>query len=414
MIFSMRRETSVATRRGRLVALFCAVMAISLCLISIADWLTAIASPAHGSHRFIFPLSAWIVYYAAAELARSGHVALIFDPGRFAGYQQSLSRGPGIEPLPFSPWLYPPSYLALLLPFASLPFFLSCAIFEALGLVGAAAALAWREGRVAWRCVLALLAAPAVYATAFAGQNAFLSTGLLLGGMRLVARRPVLAGLLLGLLSYKPQLGLMIPVALVGLRAWRAFFAAAGTVAAMVGVSILLFGFEPWRLWLDLGVAARQGFRAQWFHWGFLQGFSIDVCARLLGAPAILADALQGIAVVLAGAAVYAAHARPIEADARLAVLCAATTLGAPHLGAYDLLPLAAGAILIYPRLLVRGLPLAEAGLLGLAWILPELRPAFFAIGLAAPFVIAAFLVFALRLGWRPQPAPAAIASVGE
>jgi hypothetical protein len=54
------------------------------------------------------------------------------------------------------------------------------------------------------------------------GQNSTWTPGLFGGGLSLLERRPLLAGGLLGLLIYKLQLGLLIPVALLAGRHWRA------------------------------------------------------------------------------------------------------------------------------------------------------------------------------------------------
>src|SRR5258707_10279692 len=70
--------------------------------------------------------------------------------------------------------------------------------------------------------LLLALAAPAVFINAVGGQNGTWTAALFGGGLGLLERRPLLAGGLLGLLIYKPQLGLLIPVALLAGRHWRA------------------------------------------------------------------------------------------------------------------------------------------------------------------------------------------------
>ena len=86
--------------------------------------------------------------------------------------------------------------------------------------------------------------------TSIAGQNAFLTLALLLGGVGLLGRRDFAAGAILGLLSYKPQLALMVPVALLAARHWRALAGAAVSASFAVALSAATFGLAPWWDWL--------------------------------------------------------------------------------------------------------------------------------------------------------------------
>ena len=121
--------------------------------------------------------------------------------------------------MPFYGWHYPPFFFAIALAVAALPY--------ALGLV----ALAGRElcrlsrGASARSCraretLLVAAAFPAVLVNIGHGQNGFLTAALLGGALLLLDRRPWLAGVLIGLLAYKPQFGVLIPIALLAGRRW--------------------------------------------------------------------------------------------------------------------------------------------------------------------------------------------------
>ena len=62
-----------------------------------------------------------------------------------------------------------------------------------------------------------------------------------------IDRRPVLAGILFGLLTFKPHLGVLIPFALLVLGAWRVIAVAAVTTLLLVAGSVAVFGTEPWQ-----------------------------------------------------------------------------------------------------------------------------------------------------------------------
>ena len=215
-------------------------------------------------------------------------------------------------------------------------------------------------------------------------------------GLRLLDRRPVLAGALLGCLCYKPHIGALIPVALVAGRHWRAFAAAAGSVTVLVCASVLLFGVEPWLGFVRHALAASGNYGSGRIDLaGMVTPFAL---ARLLGVPVGWASAAQ--AVVALGMAVIVwrnwrlGRPGPEAAGGRAACLIAATMLAVPVLLLYDLMlaqvalafltarrdrPLALVAIAVYAAPMicraiagvtdVQTAPLIVAALLALAWI---------------------------------------------
>ena len=86
---------------------------------------------------------------------------------------------------------------------------------------------------------------------AFTGQNSFLTGAILIAGITLLDRRPVLAGVLLGVLTYKPQLFLMVPVALLAGGHWKAIAAGIVTTALLALLSLALLGPDLWHQWLQ-------------------------------------------------------------------------------------------------------------------------------------------------------------------
>ena len=76
------------------------------------------------------------------------------------------------------------------------------------------------------RCWIAA-AFPAVFINIGHGQNGFLTAALLGGALHWLDRKPWLAGILIGLLAYKPQFGVLIPIALLAGQRWTTIGAAA-------------------------------------------------------------------------------------------------------------------------------------------------------------------------------------------
>jgi arabinofuranan 3-O-arabinosyltransferase len=175
-----------------------------------------------------------------------------------------------------------------------------------------------------------------VFVNATGGQNGTWTAALFGGALSLLKRRPIIAGTLLGLLIYKPQLGLLIPVALLARRHWRAFAAASVTAGALVGLSWLTFGPDLWahylrNLTLLRHVILEDG-SGVWHRF-----VSVFVAARRLGAPVEVGYMMQALAGALACVAVAWVWFRETRANIKNAVLLLGTCLATPYLQDYDL-----------------------------------------------------------------------------
>ena len=215
---------------------------------------------------------------------------------------------------------------------------------------------------------------PAVPFNVMTGQNAFFTSALLVGGFGLIGRYPVLGGALLGILSFKPQLWLMVPVALLAARQWRALGGAAASAFILALVSLVVFGPEIWRAWIGLVTGMDEAYSA-WVTNGRLNGMSVFACLTWLGAPRGIANLGQALAIAVAAAIVYWVFRRPAPGALQLAVLLAATMLAAPHASASDavLLALATSLYVVAPgRGVLRPSQLALAAAL---WISPLFNP---------------------------------------
>ena len=99
--------------------------------------------------------------------------------------------------------------------------------------------------------VLGVIVAPASTASIAAGQSGFLAAALITAGVRLAGSRPVLGGILLGILSYTPQLGFLVPIALAAAGFWPAFLAASVTAIGLAVVATFAFGWAIWPAWIS-------------------------------------------------------------------------------------------------------------------------------------------------------------------
>lgn len=301
------------------------------------------------------------VFWAAARLALQGLALDAFDVAR-------LQEVSGVVDDEWMPWAYPPGFLMLLMPFALLPF---APAWGAFNLAGAGALLwalkAFSAGRV--QVLLAAGLAPAMLPCLLVGQTTLLwAAGLVAALAALRADRPVLAGICIGLLTLKPQLGLLIPVALLACGAWRAMIAAALTALVLAAIPTALFGAAYWPQML--ATMGRHGDIVRTTIAGLKLMISAYSALASLGVPEPLALALQWALAGLAAVAVFVVWRRPAAGfDRRAAMLLTAIPLASPYLWHYES-ALMAPAALFMLRAGVIGARPAAGLILGLAmWI---------------------------------------------
>jgi alpha-1,2-mannosyltransferase len=340
------------------------------------------------------PSQDWMVFYTAARAYWGDNLQLIFEGDRFTEAINDRFSTWLSWPLPLHPWLYPPHFLLYLLPFGLIPPALSCALFLLAGFTQLVAAT-WtvaQGARQRWIHGASLALCPAAAITICLGQNAFLTSALLVGGFGLAGRRPLLGGTLLGALSFKPQLWLLVPVALVAAGQWLVLASAVATASLLMLASLLIFGSEPWRAWLDLMIRPSALYES-WNSIGRLNGQSVYTCVALLGASKTLANLVQGLASMLAAGCVFWVFRRPTAPGLQLSVLLAATMLAAPHIIGYDAVMLSVAATLLFCRASGKRLRIGEAMIIIVAWLSPLANPpSVFWPGLFTPIVISLFI----------------------
>jgi len=287
------------------------------------------------SHRWLLdanghPLATdFLSFWSAGRLALSGHAAQAYDWPAMHALQQQLMHHAAAG---FLGWAYPPLFFTVAMLLALLPY--------------GAAFLAWIGVSIALyatsvmviardrRALFLALAAPASLACATVGQNGFLTAALMAGVLLQLERRPLLAGLLLGLLTYKPHFGLLFPVALLFGGHWRTFAAA---VVSTVMILCLSWLVTPDSLAAFAGhLSGMSNDFLSHGRAGFYKLQSVYGLIRMTGAPDSVAFAVQGLLfLAMAG---FTAWLWRTEKDVslRCAGLCAATLLATPYLFLYD------------------------------------------------------------------------------
>jgi len=346
---------------------------LGLSVLTIAGWLALSEGMVDRNGK---PLGTdFSSFYAAGALVLDGRAGDVYDmAAHYAREQQIFGAS-----TPYYAWLYPPIFLLIATPLAAMPYPLALAVWQGasfalyLVVIGAIARRMQRPGAALGPLWLLIAASfPAVLINLGHGQNGCLSAGLLGAALLAVPARPIAAGVLFGLLSYKPQLAIVVPVALLAAGQWRIIVAAGVTVMALICISSLLFGMELWHGFADSLETSRSLLLEQG-DVGFAKLQSVFAATRLWGGSVPLAYATQALAsaVVLCSVA-WTWHSK-VDPDHKAALLVVATLLASPHVLDYDLTILAPAIAFFSRHGLRRGFRDYEISILGAAWAVPLL-----------------------------------------
>ena len=302
--------------------------------------------------------------WAAGRVAASGAVAVLADPVSFTAYLRD-TFGPGI---PDQIWPYPPPILMLARPLAALPIVVGFVLYAALGIT--ALLLALRCSTLSGLQKAAILFSPAVAANALTGQTGALISALLLGGLSLIERRPMWAGVLLGALIIKPQFAILMPIGLIAGRHWKVLASSCASGVMLALSSLILFGVIPW-VEFFLGQKAVSAYVGAPWEAGPAQSLFTNafMVARSLGANLHAAYAVQAVVTVGCGYAVSRLWLAPnVSNNIRTVATLSLTLLAAPWVHTYDMPALAVAVVMLLP---------AEPGwrrsALAFAWLWPGL-----------------------------------------
>ena len=314
-------------------------------------------------------------FYAAGSLALEGHAAGIYDmAAHYAREQQIFGAA-----TPYYGWLYPPIFLLVAVPLALLPYAVALIVWQGaslalyLAVIAAILAKPRRDDGAIARLWLPVAAAfPAVFVNLGHGQNGFLTAGLLGAALLSLPRRPLLSGILFGLLAYKPQFGLLIPVALLAAGQWRATISAGLTVVALMAVATLAFGTDIWWAFAASTETSRKLLLEQG-DVGFEKLQSVFATIRMWGGGVPLAYWAQGAASVAAIGGLAWLWRNSADRDLKAALLMIATLLASPHALDYDLTILGPAIAFFVASSWSNGFRDFDISLLAAAWITPLL-----------------------------------------
>jgi len=314
----------------------------------------------------LFFMLAYIkIIWATYQEQTPGHLSLYGDFFAIWSYAKIVTQHPVVELYDFAtlharqielgmgpehtyPFPYPPTFLFLIWPLNLLGYDADYLVWT----LGSLVLFVWVVRRTCSNRLfftLGIIVAPATTASIFAGQSGFLAATLVTAGIRLAKSRPIVAGILLGLLSYKPQLGLLVPIALAAGGLWVTIGVASITVVVMVAAATLAFGWDIWHAWLAMLPAYADIFDASTTP--LRSRPTVLANLQMLGISLPLARLIQALVAMVVALCVWRCFRREPGRLAAAALLVG-TFLATPHAFYYDLpMTLAAMVLFIEDRL---------------------------------------------------------------
>ena len=328
----------------------------------------------------------------------SGIFAVSSDPSRvydFTAYSaaQATLVGPTIG-TPFFHFNYPPTALFLSYPIGFMPYLVAFVVWVAATLLLYQATIYAIIPRPV--ALIAALLPVAVPENALLGQNGFLTAALIGLSLVFLERRPLLSGILLGLLTYKPQFGVLFPFALLASRNWRTLCSATATSLTLGVTAAVVFGYQGWPSFITALLGRNSSLSPDGEVELSLQ--SIYGLLHWAGASVWIAWAVHLTIAAIVTVIVCALWAKPIPYSLKAAMISIGAVTVTPYLLAYDLCILSIAVAFLVRDGMSRGfLPGERTGLLiCFAGLFPVATP-------IAPIICAVLLFLIVRriVAWR-------------
>jgi arabinofuranan 3-O-arabinosyltransferase len=326
--------------------------------------------------------------WTAGQLVLDGQAAAVYD---WTIHRAVENKALGYEFDVYFGWHYPPPYLFIATALALLPYLAAYFLWLAMTLPMFLCTVRWIVGHPSGWVIAAGF--PAILTNIIVGQNGFLTASLIGGGLGFMQKRPVLSGICLGLLTYKPQFGLLFPIVLIAARRWTVFWTAAIVGIALALASWAAFGMEAWQAFIDwLPVTSNAVLSEGRANLGRQQ--SIFAFVRVLGGDETLAWAAQiAAAGTIATALIFLWRSRAAF-ELKAAALAAGTLLATPYVYLYDVVVLAVAAAFFVRLCIADGFRTYEPATLAAVAVLLSSFPFVRAPVALGATVIMIFLIF--------------------
>lgn len=272
----------------------------------------------------------YATFYTTGKMVLSGDISNIYD---FRIHHALLESRFGSIPYLLE-WIYPPTFLTPIVPLSVLPFQISLAVWLILTFIPAAVAAYFLSNRNKL-APFAYLMFPGTFLNIRWGQNGFLTASLIGFGVYFAETNPVLSGLMLGLLTFKPQMALIPFAVLFFLKKWKTLGWSCAFASIFAVFSGIIFGFDTWASFFATSSVNATMLADSWkgTKWGIPTLSTSLRCMGLSGWP------LYSILAAVAALALYACirvwkQTKSFSLRASALVFCIFLSL--PYISLYD------------------------------------------------------------------------------
>ena len=311
----------------------------------------------------------YVAFWGAARAVDQGEAAAIYEMANFEAHL--LEEGPPRERYGLT-WQYPPTYFFFIIPLLLFPFFLGYVAWSvstmALFLGTMRATL-----KLQWLGLFMVAALPVTFNAIITGQNGFLTASLLVLAAALPDKRPIIAGVAAGLLTFKPQLGVLLPFAYLAGGYWKSFITAAVVAIAMATASVGVFGLETWQAFITSIISVSEGVSNAVYPIHKMP--TVFAAFHKSGLPREAAMIVQAIAAMGAITLIIWVWRTLKDMEMRAAILCAAAYLCTPYAYYYEMTILVFPAVVLVKKAMQSGYLRGEEIALGFLWIIPMFLP---------------------------------------
>jgi hypothetical protein len=289
------------------------------------NWSMGMFHPSPLSHTM--PEEDFANLWSAGHLIRLGRIDWLYSPNLFTMWKQSQFDASLVA----ENWIYPPTVLLLGVPLSYLPLVPAFLLWDAGSLVMALFLLRWAG--LSWPILLVGLLGPATWRSLVLGQYGTVTGALVIAGLLFAPRGPLRAGILLGLATLKPQQGIVVPVAWLAARYWRAIIAAGLTFGLLGGIVTAWLGWHAWAVFFaNSSAMGRVILDAPPPQNNINTGVSVFWMCRTLGSSVAVAYAAQIPVTITAIILTYLAwRKRDVDLHGRIAFTVCASLMITPY-----------------------------------------------------------------------------------
>lgn len=312
-------------------------------------------------------------YWSASKLALSGNAELVYDIEKLHNIQLLFL---GSTHFYGSGWYYPPTFLLMVLPLGFIPYLVSFSLW--IGITLLLFMFVLYHIKPSPLCLIFLFLFPGIFENFLFGQNGYLSGILLGGGLLLLNRSPLVAGIFFGLLSYKPNFLPLILFALIIGRYWKALMGAFLAVALSFIVTVMIFGYEIWVGYFNIMKVPLELLEKGQAPWSIMPTFFAATLSA--GFDVRTAYLVQSAVMLLVVMSITWAWRKDYNLALRGSILILGVLLFTPYIFVYDLAILALPLYWLWQEGRDYGRLPGELLLLFLGWIMPIAGPLFWSI----------------------------------